>query len=637
MQYRKVKKNLTLFLVLSMLLASCTSGKADETERIIVRSDGTTITETTDTGELSDETTDFYPAVDLSDFDKQTENADAVGITLSGTTASCASDDVTIEDGRITVTGEGSYRFSGDYTGQIVVQAGADDNVQLILDGVNITGDMAPIYIANCKNASITLASGTVNSVTDSADYTFAEGEDEPDAAIFSDCDLTINGDGTLNVTGNYACGIRTKDDLRIVSGNLNVNSVGDAVKGRDSVQIAGGNFVITSDADGLKSNNDEDSERGYIVIDGGSFVISAGDDGVHAESWLVVNGGNLTVTESYEGLEAMKVELNGGNIDVTAADDALNAASPSTGDSEADDWFGQWQDQRQNGGRGSKGGKDGGFSMESSAEVIPAGTTLSTDRTLITIAETEENVPAMPGGMGGGFGGFGGMTPPDGMEFPDGGTMPEMPDGMEFPDDMTMPDGMTPPDVPAETGENTDETVPTQGFNRGDRNNGGFGGGNMGGFGGGMGGETPEEGVWIRITGGNIRLTGGVDVLDSNGTIEMTGGTVIVDNPRMQIYGNPDGIFDANGTVTLSGGTYAAFAQSTGNVTQITKNPSITVSARMTAGDAVEVKDASGDVIFSGKAQSGGNVFFLTSDALMSGEDYTVTVGTDTSTVTAK
>ena len=152
-----------------------------------------------------------------------------------------------------------------------------------------------------------------------------------------------------------------------------------------------------------------------------------------------------------------------------------------------------------------------------------------------------------------------------------------------------------------------------------------------------GMGGETPEDGVWIRITGGNIRLCGGVDVLDSNGTIEISGGTVIVDTPRLQIYGNPDGIFDANGDVTLSGGTYAAYAQSTGSVARITQNPSLTVSSRIASGTAVEVKSADGGVIFSDTAKNGGSVFFITSDLMKSGEEYTVTVGESPLTFTAQ
>lgn len=617
------KKKLTILLLMSLLLSSCATDsnapqKSDPAEtgsRVTVSGEGTAAV---DSGDAS--VAETVPVMDLSAFDTMTDADDAVTIVLNGTSAECGREGVTVEEGRITITDEGSYLLTGDFTGQIVVRAGADDNVHLILSGVSITNDMAPIYIENCKNASITLASGTVNSVSDSQNYTFADGEDEPDAAVYSDCDLTINGDGTLNVTGNYACGIRTKDDLKIVSGTINVTSVGDAVKGRDSLRISGGTFHIISESDGLKSNNDEDADRGYVLIEGGDFVISAGDDGVHAESRLVVNGGILTVLSSYEGLEAMKVELNGGVIDVTASDDALNAASPSTGDNEADDWFGQWQDQRKN------GGNRGGFMAET--DRIPAQTTPSDENSRIPDEEIERWPQQMPGGMGG----FGNMTPPDGMTIPDGMTPP---DGMEFPSNMTpadpeQPDGAQPefPEVPG--GD--------IGFDRGDRGGRGDKGGNMvGGFGGMMGRETPEEGVWIRITGGTIRLCSGVDVLDSNGTIEITGGTLITDTQRLSVYGSPDGVFDANGDVTISGGTYAAYAQSTGSAAQMTQNPSLTISESVAAGTQVEVTSPEGQVMFTDIAEQGGWVFFLTSDELAAGEEYTVTIGDTSRTVTAQ
>lgn len=622
-----IQKKLSVLLLMSLLLSSCATDsnvpqKSDPAEtgsRVTVSGEGTAAVSSGDSA-----VAEAVPEMDLSEFDTMTDAEDAVTIVLNGTSAECGREDVTVEEGRITITDAGSYLLTGDFTGQIVVRAGADDNVHLILSGVSITNDMAPIYIENCKNASITLASGTVNSVSDSQNYTFADGEDEPDAAVYSDCDLTINGDGTLNVTGNYACGIRTKDDLKIVSGTINVTSVGDAVKGRDSLRISGGTFHIISESDGLKSNNDEDADRGYVLIEGGDFTISAGDDAVHAESRLVVNGGNLTVLSSYEGLEAMKVELNGGVIDVTASDDALNAASPSTGDNEADDWFGQWQDQRKN------GGNRGGSMTET--DTIPSQTTPSDENSRIPDEEIERWSQQMPGGMGG----FGNMMPPDGMTIPDGMTPP---DGMEFPASMTpadpeQPDGAQ-PEFPEMPGGGT-------GSERGDRGERGNKGGDMvGGFGGNMGGmmgrETPEEGVWIRITGGTIRLCGGVDVLDSNGTIEITGGTLITDTQRLSVYGSPDGVFDANGDVTISGGTYAAYAQSTGSAAQITQNPSLTVSESVTAGTKIEVTSTDGQVMFTDTANQGGRVFFLTSDGLAAGEEYTVTIGDISRTVTAQ
>ena len=67
------------------------------------------------------------------------------------------------------------------------------------------------------KKAVVILAEGTENYLTDGSSYSFSSSdEDEPNAALFSKDDLTINGDGSLTVEGNYRDGIASKDDLKI-------------------------------------------------------------------------------------------------------------------------------------------------------------------------------------------------------------------------------------------------------------------------------------------------------------------------------------------------------------------------------------------------------------------------------------
>ena len=63
------------------------------------------------------------------------------------------------------------------------------------------------------------------------------------------------------------------------------------------------------------------------IVINGGTITISSGDDGMHADKQLDVNDGYINVVTSYEGLEAITINLNGGKIYVYATDDGINAA----------------------------------------------------------------------------------------------------------------------------------------------------------------------------------------------------------------------------------------------------------------------------------------------------------------------
>jgi len=572
--FMSIKTNkLAILLIFTLLLTSCSKTVPNETNRLRDSGESSVIVPASDTTASAEK----IPTMDLSQFDQKTDSDDAVKITMSATSAVCDGEGVSIGDGRITITDAGSYRLTGDYSGRILVEAGADDNIHLILSSVNIAGTMAPIYISNCKNAVITLASGTLNSVSDSQDYTFSDGEDEPDAVIYSDCDLTINGEGSLTVTGNYACGIRTKDDLRILGGDICVSSVGDAVKGRDSVRISGGTFRIDSEADGVKSNNDEDAAKGFVLIEGGDFFISAGDDAIHAESRLIVNGGNITVFSSYEGLEGRQVEINGGTLDITASDDALNAASPSTDEN-----------------------SENAFDPQNNRENMPQ--------------------------KGADRGGFGGANLPGGM--------PEMPENMTPPDEMEFHGEVTEPGAGWDDRGNRSGHGDKGGLqgNGSDRNEG-FG--KM--FGGGMMNEMPEDGVWIRISGGNIRLSGGNDVLDSNGTIEITGGSVLIDNARMSIYGSPDGVFDANGSTSVTAGSCGFFAQNAGSADRITECPYISVQTKLSAGTSVEVTDNNNHMIFSGSIRTGGSVFFLTSDQLVRGEEYTLRIGERTETVTAQ
>ena len=77
--------------------------------------------------------------------------------------------------------------------------------------------------------ASVTADGKTYTAFTD------PEGT-EPDAAVFAKSDLTINGKGSLQVTGQYENGIRSKDTLCIAGGDLQVTAVNHGLKGKDAV-----------------------------------------------------------------------------------------------------------------------------------------------------------------------------------------------------------------------------------------------------------------------------------------------------------------------------------------------------------------------------------------------------------------
>src|SRR5690606_19505752 len=89
--------------------------------------------------------------------------------------------------------------------------------------------------------------------------------------------DLVINGSGSLRVEANYNNGIASKDDLRIVSGMIEVHAADDALVGKDVLAIADGTFILHANGDAMKSTNDKDEGRGNIVIEGGTFELNSG------------------------------------------------------------------------------------------------------------------------------------------------------------------------------------------------------------------------------------------------------------------------------------------------------------------------------------------------------------------------
>ncbi|WP_305303160.1 carbohydrate-binding domain-containing protein [Romboutsia ilealis] len=204
-----------------------------------------------------------------------------------------------VSNNKVTITKAGTYSVSGKIEdGQILVDAGAEDKVYLILNGADIKcSNSAPIYVKNAKKAIISLAGGTENNITDGETYMFEdESSNDPNAAIFSKDDMTIIGTGKLTVNANYNNGIASNDDLKIQSGNIVVNAKNNGIKGKDCINVTDGNITINSKGDGLKADNTTDETKGYIYIEGGKINITSSQDGIQAETELLIADGDITI-----------------------------------------------------------------------------------------------------------------------------------------------------------------------------------------------------------------------------------------------------------------------------------------------------------------------------------------------------
>lgn len=290
---------------------------------------------------------------DSEDLDSSYNESECTKINLSGSGATVSGSGVTVENGNITITFAGNYIISGTLTdGSIKVNCSEKGTVRLILNGASISSSSTvPVVVEDAKKVLVTLADGTTNSITDKT----RQSVDDEDfsAAVYSKTDLVFNGSGTLNVNAGYRNGIKSTDDLKVVSGTFNITSNEDGIIGKDLLGIKDGKFTIKSGSDGMKSTCDTDTSKGNIVItgglytldceddgvhssgdiliSGGNLTISSGDDGVHADDTLQVDGGTIDIKKCYEGLEGVYITLNDGDISIVASDDGINASDGSS------------------------------------------------------------------------------------------------------------------------------------------------------------------------------------------------------------------------------------------------------------------------------------------------------------------
>lgn len=235
-----------------------------------------------------------------TDLDDSWSREEATVVSLKQEAISVDKEGASISGNKLIISKAGTYVVEGSLSdGQLVVEAGDEDLVRIVLNGAHIhCENSAPIYIKNADKTVIILAEGTENSLSDGSAYNYDdEAEDEPNGTIFSKDDLVINGTGSLHVEGNCNNGIVSKDDLRLINGTISVKAVNHGVKGKDSVAVKSGTYTITAGGDGIKASNSTDADKGYVYIENGTIAIEAEQDGIQAETGLKICDGSFIIT----------------------------------------------------------------------------------------------------------------------------------------------------------------------------------------------------------------------------------------------------------------------------------------------------------------------------------------------------
>ena len=617
----KIKRNCVAAVILTMCLM--TAGCAKNSTSTTTASGG----ETTITSGITKEDTDVTHADDAENY--------RVSITGNFTVTSDTSDGVTQSGSVYTITKAGEYTVAGLLSeGQLIVDAGDEDEVTIVLNGTSITcSSGSPIYVKNASEVKIKSEENSFNEVIDKrAEATEDSSDDAGNAAIYATCDLKLVGKGALVVTGNYNNGIQSKDDLSIKNVIVKVTAVNNAVKGNDAVDIESGNIIaISAKGDGIKTSNSSISnkgkQKGIVTITGGNIDIYAACDGIDAAYGVDISGdGNLNIyTDTYSeyseevtssGSSSGTSTSRDSSANKTASANTVSYVAASDTIANAPGGFGG------NKAGGDRPGMPGDFNESGnssgqsySTKGIKAESEINISGFTINVCSTDDGIHANSdsGVLETGEDGKGTIVINGGTI-----TISSGDDGMHADKQLDVNDGY----INIVTSYEGLEAM-TINLNGGkiyvyatdDGINACTGDG--------------KTSPIINVTGGYIDVTtasGDTDGIDSNGNYVQPGGMVLVKGGSSS--GNVSGSIDVDGTVTITGGTCVAL----GGICETPVNSvnAYVLSSVSFSSGSYSLKDASGNEVISFTVDGSFSNGWICSDTLTTGTSYTLYRGSD-------
>ncbi len=215
----------------------------------------------------------------------------SLDITANGGHAIKASDNLTIENGIISLTSEGD----GIHVNDTFKMTGGKIDISATGDGI----DSESIVIIQGGELNIVTKGVPVAEEANTEESTDNSRQNIRFNAFFDEADVEFE---------KSSKGINAEWMLSVSGGSITVSSASHAIHCSDEIEITGGVFNISSTYDkGI-------SAHGNLTIDGNDTVID--------------------ITKSTEGLESKNImTINDGTIDIVASDDAINATGGKSGD----------------------------------------------------------------------------------------------------------------------------------------------------------------------------------------------------------------------------------------------------------------------------------------------------------------
>ena len=461
-------------------------------------------------------------------------------------------------------------------------------------DGVSVDGGVVTITAAGTYELSGTLDDGqvVVNSTGDGVVRLILNGVDisssTGSAIEFTAADDTVvvladGSSNSLSDTDSYAdtadanAALYSAADLTITgTGSLTVAGNGnDGITGKDGLVIESGDISVTAVDDGIRGKD-------YLVVTGGTITVDAGGDALKSDNeddadkgFVAISGGTLSLAAAGDGIQAQTdVVITGGSIDVTSG--GGNGTALVTDVSS----------------KGVKGDvivviSGGDLSVDAADDAVHSNGGVHLSGGEVSLATGDDAVHA------------------DTALYIDGGavTVSTSVEGLESAS-ITIADGTV------------DVVSSDDGINAS-----------------GDAGQT----VAVLISGGTTTIDAEGDGFDSNGVASMTGGVLTVNGPT----GSGNGALDVDGEFTVSGGELLAVGSSGMVISPSTDSAqgwiSSVLTTGVTAGDQVQILDASGTVVGMFTATKSAQSVVFSSTDIVTGDSYTVQVdGAEIGTATA-
>lgn len=423
---------------------------------------------------------------------------------------------------------------------------------------------------------------------------TTAEGVSVTDGTV-ADSTVTITAAGVYRLSGSLAgqVVVDAPDDALVVLvlDGVDISSTTTAaisVLNADDLAVHLVEGTTNKLSDTSKYTDDADvnaalfSEEDLTISGTGTLEVTGnGNDGITSEDDLVILSGTITVTAVDDGIRGKdSLTVEGGTINVTAGGDGMKA------DNDDEDTRGY---MNLAGGTITVSAGDDGLDAETDIVVTGSEITITTDA-----VDTDE---ATSKGVDAGATYVieeGSVTVTASVEAIEAATI-------------------------VIAGGTTDLTATDDGINAS------TGSGRS---------MASDPGAYLEISGGTVVVDAEGDGLDSNGAMLISGGETTVYGPTR---GGNGGI-DSNGGITITGGTLVSF--DTGDMAEAPVEAStqgwLIAAASGSAGDSVQIKDASGATIAEVTSRKSFGSVTYSSSAITSGESYEVVTSAGTTSVTA-